>query len=89
MKSIKEVAVEWAEGLYTDVTLTDDLRDEIVGEMEAIPSTSDQELRVAVKNVMVEMAMDGKLDGDINDVCFDTVFEKAEEMIQKGNVFDK
>jgi predicted DNA-binding transcriptional regulator YafY len=89
MKSIKEVVVEYIEGLHTEVTFTDDLRDDILSEVENIPSTTDQELRVAVKSIMVEMAMEGKLEGDINDVCFDTVFDKAEEMIQKGNVLTK
>lgn len=83
--TIKEQAINWAEGLYTDVTLTDDVKDEIISEMENIPSTGDHRLRDAVKSVLVEMAIEGKLDGDINDLDIDTVFEKVEDILQGRN----
>jgi hypothetical protein len=80
--TIKEVAIRYVEGIDTEQTFTDEIKEEIVSEMENIPSTDDQKLREAVKVVLVEMAMNGQLDGDINDICIDTVFEKAENILQ-------
>jgi hypothetical protein len=80
--TIKTVAIQYVEGIDTEQTFTDEIKEDIISEMENIPSTDDQELRDAVKSILVEMAMDGQLDGDINDICIDTVFERAEDKLQ-------
>ena len=81
-KTIKEVAVEWAEGLHTEVVLTDDTRDDIVYEMVNIPSTDSQELRRAVKNILIDMTINETIPMDMNDLDIDTIFERAEDIIQ-------
>jgi hypothetical protein len=42
-------------------------------------------LKSAVHQVLVEMAIDDELSGDINDLCVDTLFEKAEQKLKDSD----
>lgn len=55
-KTIKEQVLHWADGLYTEVVLTDDLKEEIISEIDNIPEPQEgidmlKEVQYALNNI--------------------------------------